>query len=122
MLRFATDGILSFSTKPLQLSIGLGIFSAFLALLGMLYAVLIRLFTDNWVEGWAAIMVAVLFIGGIQLISIGVVGEYVGRIYGEIKKRPLYIVSKYYGFDKSPPFMTRSPVVRLEPAKKGDGR
>ena len=122
MLRFATDGILSFSTKPLQLSIGLGVFSAFLALLGMLYSVLIRLFTDNWVEGWAAIMVAVLFIGGIQLISVGVVGEYVGRIYGEIKKRPLYIVSEYYGFDKSPPFMTRSPVVRLESAKKGDGR
>jgi dolichol-phosphate mannosyltransferase len=121
MVRFATDGILSFSTKPLQVSIGLGIFSAFLALLGMLYAILIRLFTDNWVEGWAALMVAVLFIGGIQLISVGVLGEYVGRIYGEIKKRPLYIVSEYCGFDKQPPFMTRSPVERPV-AGKGDGR
>ena len=122
MLRFATDGILSFSTKPLQLSIGLGIFSAFLALLGILYAILVRLLTDNWVEGWAAIMVAVLFIGGIQLISVGVLGEYVGKIYGEIKQRPLYVVSEYYGFEKLAPLMTRSPVVRLVAAKNGDGR
>ena len=93
MLRLAIDGILSFSSKPLQISIGLGFVSAFMAIMGMVYAILVRMVTDNWVEGWAAIMVAVLFVGGIQLISVGVLGEYVGRIYGEIKRRPLYIVS-----------------------------
>lgn len=110
MLRFATDGILSFSTKPLQLSIGLGIFSAFLSLLGLLYTVYVRIFTDAWVAGWAGLMVAVLFMGGVQLISIGVLGEYIGRIYGEIKRRPLYIVDDYCGFDQKKPAFSRSPV------------
>lgn len=109
MLRFAVDGFLSFSTKPLQMSIGLGVFAAAIALAGMLYVFGIRLFTDDWVEGWAALMVAVLFIGGVQLISIGVLGEYIGRIYGEIKRRPLYVVSEYVGFDERGPRFTRSP-------------
>lgn len=109
MLRFATDGILSFSTKPLQLSIGLGIFSALLSLLGLMYTFYVRIFTDAWVAGWAGLMVAVLFIGGVQLISIGVLGEYIGRIYGEIKRRPLYIVDDYYGFDRTKPIFSRSP-------------
>lgn len=110
MLRFAIDGILSFSTKPLQLSIGLGIFSALLSLLGLIYTVYVRIFTDAWVAGWAGLMVAVLFIGGVQLISIGILGEYIGRIYGEIKGRPLYIVDDYYGFDRSKPNFSRSPI------------
>jgi dolichol-phosphate mannosyltransferase len=115
MLRFATDGILSFSTKPLQLSIGLGVFSAALAVLGMLYVFSVRLFTDAWVEGWAGLMVAVLFLGGFQLISIGVLGEYVGRMYGELKQRPLYVVDVYAGFGKDGPQFTRSPVVNVGP-------
>ncbi|WP_084312090.1 glycosyltransferase family 2 protein [Desulfobulbus elongatus] len=110
MLRFAADGIVSFSIKPLRLSIGLGIFSAALALLGIIYVFTVRLFSNNWVEGWAALMLAVLFTGGVQLISIGILGEYIGRIYGEIKKRPLYVVSEYTGFDKNSSFFTRSPV------------
>lgn len=97
MLRFATDGILSFSTRPLQLSIALGFASAGLALLGMLYAVAVRLVTTEWVAGWAAIMVAVLFVGGVQLISIGILGEYIGRIYHEVKRRPLYLTEEEIG-------------------------
>jgi len=111
MLRFATDGILSFSTKPLQVAVGMGMFSSFLALLGIVYALVRRLFTDIWVEGWTALMIAVLFLGGVQLISVGIVGEYVGRIYNEIKKRPLYIVEEYSGFDEKGPAMSRSPVI-----------
>lgn len=111
MLRFATDGILSFSTKPLQMSVGLGMLSAALALSGILYALGLRLFTNMWVEGWTALMIAVLFIGGVQLISVGILGEYVGRIYSEVKKRPLYIVQEYVGFNQSGPEMSRSPVV-----------
>ncbi|MHB1187317.1 glycosyltransferase family 2 protein [Thiobacillus sp.] len=111
MLRFATDGILSFSTKPLQVSVGLGMLCAALALAGILYALALRLFTNMWVEGWTALMIAVLFIGGVQLISVGILGEYVGRIYSEVKNRPLYIVQEYVGFNQAGPKMSRSPVV-----------
>lgn len=109
MLRFALDGFFSFSSKPLQLSIAFGMFVAGLALLGMFYVIALRLFTNNWVEGWAALMVAILFIGGVQLISIGVLGEYIGRIYGEVKRRPLYVVSEYNGFRTKTPSYSRSP-------------
>jgi len=98
MLRFATDGILSFSTKPLQIAIALGIISATLSILGIFYALFLRIFTNIWVPGWTALMIAVLFIGGVQLFCTGILGEYIGRIYIEAKKRPLYIVSEYVGF------------------------
>jgi dolichol-phosphate mannosyltransferase len=113
MLRFATDGILSFSTKPLQLSVAMGMISAVVALVGIVYALSLRLFTNIWVEGWTALMIAVLFIGGVQLISIGILGEYIGRIYNEIKKRPLYVVEEYLGFEDVRPAMSRSPVVEI---------
>lgn len=98
MLRFATDGILSFSSKPLQLATSMGILAAMLALVGILYAVALRLLTSFWVEGWTALMIAVLFLGGVQLISLGIIGEYVGRIYEEAKGRPLYIIRDRIGF------------------------
>ena len=99
MFRFAADGILSFSTKPLQISIALGMTAAFLALLGIAYALFMRIFTSTWVEGWTALMMAVLFLGGVQLISLGILGEYVGRIYSEVQRRPLYVVREKLGFD-----------------------
>jgi len=111
MLHFAMDGLLSFSTKPLQMSVAMGLACACLALLGIFYVLFLRLFTRVWVQGWAAIMIAVLFMGGVQLISVGILGEYVGRIYNEIKNRPLYVVQEYWGFDPSGPAMSRSPVV-----------
>lgn len=112
MIRFATDGILSFSTKPLQLAVGLGICSAFIALLTILYALFMRIFTNTWVEGWTTLMVAILFIGGVQLICMGILGEYIGRIYNEIKQRPLYIVQEYIGFnEENSPVFSRSPVI-----------
>lgn len=109
MLRFATDGILSFSTKPLQMSVAIGLTCALLALIGIGYSLFIRIFTSNWVEGWTALMIAILFIGGVQLIGIGILGEYVGRIYNEIKNRPLYVVQEYLGFEAMPPYLSRSP-------------
>ncbi len=111
MLRFATDGILSFSTKPLQISIALGLASAFLALMGIVYVIFLRIFTNIWAPGWTAQMTAVLFIGGVQLVSIGILGEYIGRIYNEVKNRPLYVASEYVGFSDSEPELSRSPVV-----------
>lgn len=94
MLKFAIDGILSFSTKPLQLSITLGMVSASFALLGIIYALILRVFTNIWVEGWTTLMIAILFVGGIQLISIGILGLYIGRIYKEVKSRPQYLIQE----------------------------
>lgn len=100
MLRFALDGILSFSTKPLQVAVGFGFVCAAFSVCGILYALFLRLFTNIWVEGWTALMIAVLFIGGVQLICLGILGEYVGRIYNEAKRRPLYIIKSQVGFDE----------------------
>lgn len=111
MLRFAVDGILSFSTTPLQMSVAMGLICAGISLAGIFYTLFLRLFTNIWVEGWTALMIAILFIGGIQLISVGILGEYVGRIYNEIKNRPLYVVHEYFGFSKNGPAMSRSPIV-----------
>lgn len=102
MVRFALDGVTSFSVAPLKLATWMGFASSLVALLGVVYAVVIRLFTSEWVSGWAALFVAVLFVGGVQLISLGIIGEYIGRIYGEVKRRPLYFVGERIGFDESP--------------------
>jgi dolichol-phosphate mannosyltransferase len=99
MLRFAVDGIASFSTVPLRLATYLGFLSSALALCGVAYALALRLLTSNWVPGWTAIFIATMFFGGVQLVSLGVVGEYVGRIYGEAKRRPLYLVQERLGFE-----------------------
>jgi polyisoprenyl-phosphate glycosyltransferase len=112
LFRLATDGIFSFSTKPLQLSVAAGMVSSSLAVVGIIYTLVIRLFTTRGFEGWAALMMATLFIGGVQLISLGILGAYIGRIYNEIKHRPLYVVDEYCGFDARGPDMSRSPVVK----------
>jgi len=64
--------------------------------------VVIRLYTTDWVKGWASIFTAVLFLGGVQLITLGIVGEYVGRIYAEVKLRPLFVVRERLGFNDEP--------------------
>ena len=99
MLRFAVDGITSFSGVPLKLATWLGFAASGFALCGIAYALFVRLFTKEWVTGWAGLFIAVLFMGGVQLLSLGVIGEYVGRIYGEAKRRPLYVVRERLGFD-----------------------
>ncbi|NOQ64908.1 MAG: glycosyltransferase [Methyloprofundus sp.] len=98
MFSFATGGILSFSTKPLQMAVNFGMICSSLALTGILYVLALRIFTNIWVEGWTAIMISILFLGGVQLISIGILGEYIGRIYNEVKQRPLYVVQESLGF------------------------
>jgi glycosyltransferase involved in cell wall biosynthesis len=98
MVRFALDGVTSFSTVPLRWATWAGLLAAGISLLGIIYAIITRLMTNSWVPGWAAIFVAVLFVGGVQLLSLGAIGEYVGRIYGEAKGRPLYIVAERLGF------------------------
>lgn len=97
MLKFAADGILGFSTAPLKLISRIGyIFSTF-SFFGILYALYIKI-TDpsTAVPGWTFITIAVLMVGGIQLIMLGVLGSYIGRIYNESRSRPLYIVESIY--------------------------
>jgi dolichol-phosphate mannosyltransferase len=102
MIRFALDGITNFSYLPLQLATYAGFFVAGLALLGILVAIGIRLFGGHELTGQATTLVSVLFLGGVQLIFLGVIGEYLGRIYDEVKRRPLYIVDEALGLDACP--------------------
>ncbi len=98
MVRFALDGLTSFSRAPLRLATWMGFLVSGVALAAIVYALVLRLFTNNWVTGWTALFIAVLFIGGAQLLSLGVIGEYIGRIYGESKRRPLYLIEEAHGF------------------------
>ncbi len=91
MINLALDGIASFSTLPLRFVAAIGFLSAALSLAGILYALVVRLFTHTWVPGWTISFIGMLFLGGLQMMSIGIVGEYVGRIYAETKQRPLYL-------------------------------
>ena len=100
MLKFALDGIFSFSTVPIKYTILMGIFTILLSLGGIIYAFVARLLTDGWVSGWTTIIITILFIGGVQLISIGVLGQYIGRIFEEIKGRPLYIINSTLNIEK----------------------
>jgi glycosyltransferase involved in cell wall biosynthesis len=101
MLQFAADGIISFSFVPLRVATWLGFAAIGFAFLGILYAVIARLVTNDWVPGWASIFTAVLFMGGVQLLTLGIIGEYIGRIYNEVKRRPLYVVQERKGFENS---------------------
>lgn len=98
MLRFALDGIASFSVLPLKVATWLGFSASAIALVMIIYAFYIHEFGHGLVTGWTSIFIAVLFMGGAQLVCIGIIGEYLGRIYGEAKQRPLYFVQQRLGF------------------------
>ena len=100
MLKFALDGITSFSYLPLQLATYVGFLAAGLSILGIIAAIILRLSGSQAFYGQASTLVSVLFLGGVQLISLGIIGEYLGRIYDEVKGRPLYIVSQALGFEE----------------------
>jgi polyisoprenyl-phosphate glycosyltransferase len=91
MIRLALDGITSFSNAPLQTAFLAGIVTAALSVAYGIYIVVREIFFGFPVQGWSSIMVAILFLGSTQLITIGVLGEYVGRIYDEVKKRPKFV-------------------------------
>ena len=94
MLSFALDGITSFSLKPLKLISNLGILISVLSILGLLYA-LISYFAGWAVTGWTAIVCSIWLLGGLQMLCLGVVGGYIGKIYSEVKARPRYRVEEY---------------------------
>lgn len=96
MFSFAMDGITSFSTKPLKLASYLGFFTFFCGGLGIVYAMYRRIFLPHefWITGWTGLFVAVTFFGGVQLLTIGIIGEYIGKIYKEVQSRPQYLVTE----------------------------
>lgn len=99
MLRFATDGILSFSIAPLHIPTVLGSALLCLAMAGTILGAGFGLATGHWVAPWVWLLLAILFVGGAQLVCLGILGEYLGRTYAENKRRPLYFVRETLGFD-----------------------
>jgi dolichol-phosphate mannosyltransferase len=99
MLLFALDGLVSFSIVPLRIATVLGFLTAGLAVVGIIYAVILRLFTNEWEPGWTLLFVSIFFLAGMMLGCLGIIGEYVGRIYRELKRRPLYVIDEKTGFE-----------------------
>lgn len=96
MIVFAIDALTSFSTAPLKLATYFGFFVSLFGLLGIVWVLYTKYFTTNNITGWSSLMVTVLFMGGVQLLTLGIIGQYIGRISEESKNRPLYIIDKIY--------------------------
>jgi dolichol-phosphate mannosyltransferase len=119
MLRFAMDGIIGFSTLPLRAVLALGLIASMLAILGTAYALALRTFTNYEVASGTALLIGLLFLGGVQLISVGIVGEYVGRSFEQAKRRPLYFIRDRLGFEEATPHLRdrRDSLSRREPER-----
>jgi polyisoprenyl-phosphate glycosyltransferase len=94
MLNLALDGVTSFSIKPLKFAIILGLLLAAFSAVYALFALAMSLFTDQTVRGWTSVILSILFIGGVNMILLGIIGEYVGKIYMQVKNRPHFLVKK----------------------------
>ena len=94
LFRLALDGIISFSNMPLRVATIMGFFVFLLSLIIILYTLYSYFYHEYTPQGWASLMISVLFIGGIQLLTIGIIGEYIGRIQTEVRKRPLFVVKE----------------------------
>jgi dolichol-phosphate mannosyltransferase len=110
MLRFAATGVISFSSAPLRAALNLGFFVSFLAFAYGIWSVIVKVTGFYEVPGWTSIVVVTTFIGGIQLIVLGVIGEYIGDIHAEVKRRPLYVVSELENFPETPELPPRAIV------------
>lgn len=100
MISFATDGILSFSRLPLRFSSVFGLLCSAISFVFIVYGLVIRIiFSSYAISGWASIFLAILFLGGVQLLTVGILGEYVGRIYEEVKGRQLFVIAEEVNFD-----------------------
>ena len=94
MLHFALDGILAYSTVPLRLGLYAGFISGLMSVILLLHVLYIKFIEESAVPGWATITVCILLFGGFQLVALGILGEYIGRIFEEVKRRPLYLVAR----------------------------
>ncbi|MEK6274790.1 MAG: glycosyltransferase family 2 protein [Actinomycetota bacterium] len=97
MLAFGWDAIISFSSLPLRIASMLGFVISFLGLLYLTYVLAVRIFTEDAVAGWTSVVAAVLILGGVQLLCLGIIGQYVGRMFEESKRRPLFLVAEDTG-------------------------
>ncbi len=93
MMTFALEGITSFSIKPLRMILGLGVVVLIISMIIMIYSLVVKLL-GNTVDGWTFIIISIWFIGGLQMVSLGIIGEYIGRVYSEAKDRPRYIIDR----------------------------
>ncbi|OOR27458.1 glycosyltransferase [Bacillus mycoides] len=100
MIKFASDGIIAFSTKPLRIVMSLGLLSVLISIIVLLYTITVKIVGDDTQTGWASIMVAITFFSGIQLLGLGIVGQYIARIYDESKNRPIYIMKETINIEK----------------------
>lgn len=93
MLALAVDGITSLSIRPIRMISGMGFFISIISFLLMIWSIVSRLL-GSAITGWASTLAIICFLGGIQLLSLGIIGEYIGKIYLEVKARPRYIISE----------------------------
>ena len=100
MLSFAWEGISSFSTVPLRAITVLGLSAGWLSLITLCWVLSIRFFTDKAIPGWTSILLPLLFIGSVQLMSLGIIGEYIAKIYNEVKRRPRFHIEKTISSDQ----------------------
>jgi len=112
MLRFATTGLISFSPAPLRLALRIGFLVSLLSFAYAIWSLVVKLTGLYEVPGWTSIVLAVTLIGGMQLIMLGVIGEYVGEIHAEVKGRPLYVVGELQGFEETPQLPPRAVLAR----------
>ncbi|MBD3378152.1 glycosyltransferase [candidate division KSB1 bacterium] len=102
MVRFASNAIFSFSDKPLRLATIMGLSASFIGLVMILWGLYSKFYlSQSTVRGWTSVFISILFLGGIQLFTLGIMGEYIGRIYDEIKNRPMYLVSEKVNFKEN---------------------
>jgi dolichol-phosphate mannosyltransferase len=94
MMSLGLDGLTSFSVRPLKFAILLGLIISFIAAIYAIYILYVALFTDNTVKGWTSVILSVLFIGGVNMVLLGIIGEYLGKIFVQVKNRPHYIIRK----------------------------
>jgi glycosyltransferase involved in cell wall biosynthesis len=100
LARLALDALFSFSYVPLRLATYVGLGASAIAFAFLATVLYFKLFTDLAITGWASVMSAVLFLGGVQLVTVGIIGEYIGRIFDEVKGRPYYVIDRKLGFDE----------------------
>ena len=110
MLRFAATGVISFSAAPLRAALNLGFFVSFVAFALGVWSIVVKVSGLYEVPGWTSIVVVTTFIGGIQLIVLGVIGEYIGDIHAEVKRRPLYVIDELENFPHAPEMPPRAIV------------
>jgi polyisoprenyl-phosphate glycosyltransferase len=104
LVHLAVNGLLSFSALPLRMATAVGFMISFCSLLGIIVALYLKLFTDLAIPGWTATVIPILVLGGIQLLSIGILGEYIAQIFDEVKQRPLYVVDGILDSERDSPF------------------